>query len=125
MNTPSKILEQLKGDPFMYFCIHTLFQKDSHLCRGKVEWHHALIFSGRQIQEAWAIVPLCQYHHKQPNKDFARHLAFCRAEHMGIDLTKLTDFNHWKHEIKRLKSLYVDFDINYWTRKAEQLYIGG
>ncbi len=25
---------------------------------GKIEWHHNLIFAGRQVNEAWAIIPL-------------------------------------------------------------------
>lgn len=32
-------------------------------CKGRITMEHALIYAGRQIDEAWAIVPLCAYHH--------------------------------------------------------------
>ena len=32
-------------------------------CDGRITWEHALVFGGRQIDEAWAIVKLCEYHH--------------------------------------------------------------
>lgn len=32
-------------------------------CDGRITWEHALIYGGKQIDEAWAIVLLCEYHH--------------------------------------------------------------
>ena len=32
-------------------------------CKGRITMEHTLIFAGRQIDEAWAIIPLCEYHH--------------------------------------------------------------
>jgi len=32
-------------------------------CGGNLTWEHALIYGGRQIDEAWAIVILCSRHH--------------------------------------------------------------
>jgi hypothetical protein len=32
-------------------------------CAGKITWEHSLIYAGRQIDEAWAIIFLCEYHH--------------------------------------------------------------
>lgn len=32
-------------------------------CAGRITWEHALIYAGRQIDEAWAIVLLCERHH--------------------------------------------------------------
>lgn len=32
-------------------------------CAGRITWEHALIFGGRQIDESWAIVLLCERHH--------------------------------------------------------------
>lgn len=32
-------------------------------CAGRLTREHALIYAGRQIDEAWAIVFLCAYHH--------------------------------------------------------------
>ena len=32
-------------------------------CGGGITFEHALIFAGRQIDEAWAIIKLCEKHH--------------------------------------------------------------
>jgi hypothetical protein len=34
-----------------------------HNCDGRITWEHALTYAGKQIDEAWAIVFLCEYHH--------------------------------------------------------------
>lgn len=36
-------------------------------CRGNLTWEHAIIHAGRQLDEAWAIVILCEYHHAVNN----------------------------------------------------------
>lgn len=57
-NIPPKIKSQLADDPTMqYCCIGNL------LCEGKIEWHHVWTYSSNQIQEIWAIVGICKYHH--------------------------------------------------------------
>jgi hypothetical protein len=33
------------------------------LCSCFSEWEHAFIYAGKQINEKWAIIPLCVYHH--------------------------------------------------------------
>lgn len=38
-------------------------QRGNSECKGHITWEHALIYAGRQIDEAWAIVKLCEYHH--------------------------------------------------------------
>lgn len=32
-------------------------------CAGNLTWEHTIIHAGRQLDEAWAIVILCEYHH--------------------------------------------------------------
>lgn len=36
-------------------------------CRGNLTFEHAIIYAGRQLDEAWAIVILCEYHHAVNN----------------------------------------------------------
>lgn len=38
-------------------------QRSNMDCGGRITWEHALTYAGRQIDEAWAIVKLCEYHH--------------------------------------------------------------
>ncbi len=35
----------------------------SEHCYGKIEWHHNLIYAGRQVNEKWCILPVCRHHH--------------------------------------------------------------
>jgi hypothetical protein len=32
-------------------------------CSGRITWEHTLIFSGKQIDEVWAIIKICARHH--------------------------------------------------------------
>lgn len=32
-------------------------------CAGRITWEHALTYAGKQIDEAWAIIKLCERHH--------------------------------------------------------------
>ena len=32
-------------------------------CEGRITWEHALIYGGSQIDEAWAILGICEFHH--------------------------------------------------------------
>jgi len=32
-------------------------------CEGCITWEHSIIYAGRQLDEAWAIIKLCEKHH--------------------------------------------------------------
>lgn len=55
---PKKMREELSEDPFMQYCCLGGF------CEGRTEWHHALQYAGKRVNEKWAILPLCTRHHK-------------------------------------------------------------
>ena len=55
---PIKLKKEILADPYYKQCA----RKDRH-CKGRITFEHALIYAGRQIQEKWAIIPLCAYHH--------------------------------------------------------------
>lgn len=45
--------------------INDEWKKECIFCgRNDVELHHAFIYSGRQVNELWALVYLCKSHHK-------------------------------------------------------------
>jgi len=58
-NIPKKLREEMAQDPYYKKCC-----LKNNECSGKIEWHHALEFAGRQIQKKFAIIPVCEYHHK-------------------------------------------------------------
>ena len=61
---PLELREQIAKDPFMKKCIYAG-------CPREPEWEHAWIYAGKQINEWWAIVPVCAYHHRGKGLDKA------------------------------------------------------
>lgn len=61
---PLKLREQIASDPFMKKCC---------LCKeSKAEWHHAIIYARKQLNEKWAIVPACEKCHKTRIEELLR-----------------------------------------------------
>ena len=56
---PTKLREDMANDPFYERCCIT-GRKDE-----KIDWHHNLIFAGRQINEKWCILPLITSVHER------------------------------------------------------------
>ena len=54
---PQKLKDEILADPFYIKCAR------AGGCKGRITWEHAIIFQGRQLNEKWAIIPLCEYHH--------------------------------------------------------------
>lgn len=67
-----KLREQLAADHEYRVCA-----RRSDECEGRITWEHALTYAGKQVQERFAIIPLCVYHHlgaglnKRWNIDYA------------------------------------------------------
>ncbi len=63
MPIPAEMREQLANDPFMSRCIlEPLF------CDGRIQWHHAFNYAGKRQNELWAILPMCELHHREEYK---------------------------------------------------------
>ena len=73
---PQKLRKEIADDPFMWVCI-----RKNEDCAGRITWEHAFIYAGKQVNEKWAIVPLCYYHHlgKGLDKRFNQKVALSRA----------------------------------------------
>ena len=97
---PSKIRAELSKDTKMRICIH-----NNTDCLGRVEWEHAWIYGGKQIQEVWAIVPVCTYHHRGAglDKDFNQYCSLKKATQ--TDLQKYDRFD-WEQKKKYLEKKY-------------------
>lgn len=62
-------------------------RRDEGDCKGRITIEHALIYGGRQLDEIWALLPICAYHHGvdqfqdggKLNKEKHIWLALCRA----------------------------------------------
>jgi hypothetical protein len=51
---PPKLRKQLSIDPYCRTCARANID-----CAGRITWEHAILYAGRQVQECWAIIPLC------------------------------------------------------------------
>lgn len=56
---PQKLRKQIDEDIYFKICA----RKGDGSCDGRITMEHAWIYSGRQINELWAIIPLCWHHH--------------------------------------------------------------
>ena len=52
-----KVKEALKKEPEICALI------EDGCCGGRITYEHTLIFAGKQIDEVWAIIKICEYHH--------------------------------------------------------------
>jgi hypothetical protein len=55
---PRKLREECANDPYYQVCA-----RSNEECEGRITWEHALTYKGSQIQEKFAVIPLCEYHH--------------------------------------------------------------
>lgn len=101
---PQKIRFRLESDPFMSRCIH-----DDDDCYGRIEWEHAFMYAGKQVQEWWAIVPCCFYHHRGEGLD--------KQFNMIVGLLRLISAG--KAEMDEVKEKYPN---NSWNIIVERYY---
>jgi hypothetical protein len=57
---PLKLREDMSSDKFYSKCCIANFVIP---CSGKIEFHHNLIFAGKQVNENFCILPICKAHH--------------------------------------------------------------
>lgn len=87
---PLKMRAELAEDKFMKECS---LQGIKILCEGELQWHHALIYSGKRQNEKGAILPLCRGHHEKESQ--FRHLL------NQIMYTRMTDEERAKYPRKK------------------------
>jgi len=103
---PLKLRRELAADDRYRVCTRYMLLHD-HICESdpvtgrSIEWEHAFIYAGKQIQEPWAIVSLCWLTHRGPlaNKPLSQLIALSRAT--KEDLMKYPNVD-WVKEIRRL-----------------------
>lgn len=104
---PPVIRENLSNNKYMQTCKYCDLKG---IKETKVEWHHALKYAGRSMQEEYSIIPLCSEHHRgalgtihSDVKTYSEYLAISR----GInELTKKYPKVNWQQQLNYLKTLY-------------------
>lgn len=56
---PEELRNEMASDPYYEKCCLTSYGG----CSGRIEWHHNLIYAGRQQNHKWCILPICHQHH--------------------------------------------------------------
>lgn len=114
---PAKLRAELAADPFMFQCIHRL-RPGSTPCDGRIEWDHVWLYANKQINERWAIIPVCTYHHRHGglDKNLNRYASILRMTEQELTEAKRkyprTD---WEQMRKWLASNVPDFRIPSFT----------
>lgn len=80
---PTKLRAQIAADPRMQICARAGSE-----CGGRITWEHAITYAGKQVQEAWAIIPLCWFHHLGPGLDKAWNIRFAMTRATPEDIEK-------------------------------------
>ncbi len=101
----------MANDPFYRVCARKRLLND-HVCgadprTGKlIEWEHALIYAGSQVNEKWAIVPICWWAHSGPGliKEINVWIALNRAT--DEELLKYSKSTPYLRERQRLNAIY-------------------
>lgn len=81
-------------------------------CKGRITWEHTLIYAGKQIDEVWAIIKLCEYHHdvntQQGNGDLQKEKNVWIALNRATDqeLIKYSKAINYINERERLNKIY-------------------
>lgn len=82
---PAKLLKEILADPYYKVCA----RKPDGGCAGRITFEHAIIYAGRQLQEKWAIIPLCTFHHAVNEHQDGGNLV--KDKNVWIALNRATD----------------------------------
>ena len=108
---PPKLRAEMQSDPFYKICIRCKLLKD-HVCEANplngqlIEWEHVIIYAGKQLNEKWAIIPICYLVHRGGllNKEINLWIALNRATDAELQsISKATDYIR---ERERLNKIY-------------------
>jgi hypothetical protein len=58
-------------------------------CDGRITWEHTLTYGGHQIDEVWAIIKLCEYHHSVNKHQDGGNLN--KEKNVWVALNRATD----------------------------------
>lgn len=94
---PDDLRADMASDPYYTRCARSC----DGGCDGRITWEHAIIYAGQQLNEKWAIIPLCEYHHSigkhMDGGALDKNRNVCIALHRATDaelraISKATDY---------------------------------
>lgn len=110
-NVPQKLRDQLANDPEYQRCA----LRGYHFCGGRITWEHVIVFAGKQLQERWAIIPLCARGHgvdewqDAGTLDKQRNLWVALNRATDEELRAVSKSTNYKWERNRLNEEYGEY----------------
>lgn len=105
-----KVKDKILADDFYEKCC----RRDEGDCAGGISLEHALIYAGRQIDEVFAILPVCEYHHAVGVYQDGGKLD--KKKHEWIAISRMTDEDmlkypkrNWTQELSALNAIYGEY----------------
>ena len=111
---PPKLRNEMEIDPYYQRCCVTGKSRSQMV---KIEWHHNLIYAGRQVNEKWCILPLWDKIHDQArNKEVKEILDW-------IMLNRATDGDLARYSKADLiaKKERLNKDSKLWMKKMKSM----
>lgn len=101
----------MQKDPYYKVCARRTLLHD-HVCEPNplngqlIEWEHTIIYAGKQLNEKWAIVPICYLTHRGGLlvKEINVWIALNRAT--DEELNRISKAIDYKRERDRLNKIY-------------------
>ena len=124
---PQKLRKLIAADDFYKTC--ALFGQHGHECEGRVTMEHSIIFGGKQLQELWAIVPLCAAGHGVDNfqdaasttKDLRIWVALNRATDQELQtISKVENYKRTRERLNKIFGEYVHKVPSALDQKAQE-----
>lgn len=112
---PLPLRKQIDEDKFYKSC--ALYGQHGHICDGRITMDHTVIFAGKQVQELWAIVPVCAHGHGVDN--FQDDANTSKEIRLWVALNRATDPElravskvspGYIHERKRLNTKFGTYE---------------
>lgn len=110
-----RVRKIIDSDPFYTVCSRYM---DGN-CSNHITMEHAIIYGGNQVDEHWAIIPLCTYHHAvneyQDGGDLDKEknlwIALNRATAIDFSKYPRRDFIREKNNLNRIYGEYQQIAI--------------
>lgn len=104
---PPKLREYIASLPRMTSC-----ERREGTCTGRITWEHTFMYQGRQINEPWAIIALCEYHHLGPGLDKEKNhwisLGYATEEDLKkyprVDWEQMRKYLNKKYGVRKIRA---------------------
>lgn len=104
---PKELVKEMEEDPYYKVCARRA--TDGSNCAGRITWEHVFIYAGKQINEVWSIIPLCERHHGVNSyqdrglldKQMNEYISLCRATDEDLALYPKKDWKTLRDYLKK------------------------